>query len=253
MTRAREETQIEVNPYIFAVARIWLAQINNVEASCTREALFYTGSHDQISVGHISLQLIRKVDGNRFETRYASFWPEKAVDSAYQVVRGSFQTLSEDIKSEGRVPNRTHYLFSLDNAALWDSMERECLERTYPYYTLIDGAVTREKVRKISNSFGSSLFSWRRFRFLSKPENEPTDEIQSKSCSGVIYDLVKNIGGLEHLSITTNLIRDYVVTNPDNMLKLFREAENNEREKWPETVDYKEEVADLLNKALYKV
>ena len=238
---------VNINRSIFAVARIWIAQVNGVETSIM-DALnqMRVDENADASVGHISLQLVRMQENGRYKTRYASFWPVENVNSE-EVTRGTFNTIRQDIKYEERNPDRTYILFSLDNEALWDAMKSESLKERFPYYTLIDGVLLRKKVRKKVSIWGKAA---------TKPKQKATNGISPKSCSGVIYDLVTGVGyngnGLKHLNITIDIFsaRDMLVSTPNNMIDLFREAERSERAKWPETKQHKSDVVKLLNSAL---
>ena len=239
---SRSDVIVNVNQNNFVVARIWLAQVDGVETS-VRDAVYQMGmnAESDVCIGHVTLQLFKMQDDGCYDTRYASYWPKADVQPD-EVTEGVFRTVREDIYLEGRVPDRTYVLFSLDHTALWDAMNPENLKESFPYYTLIDGELARKKVQKKVSFWGS--------KSESKDEKEVTQGIPPKSCSGVVYDLVTGVGyegtGLNHLKIRVDITRDLIVSSPNTMNDLFKEAEHGERMIWPETKQYKANVVNLL-------
>jgi hypothetical protein len=241
--RKNSSTPVTISQNYFVIVRIWLAKVAGVEASIT-EVLSALSREEDASVGHISLQLIRNAGS---QVRYASHWPSRCPEPQ-EVVESEQYTLQQDIAA--KIPDHTFILFSLDNEALWEAMHPDRLQEFFPYYTLIDGSLLRSKVRK-------KVSFWRTVYRQEQPTPSSTVDAGPKpvSCSGLVYDLITLNGyennGLRHLNILFDITRNLIVTSPNIMLDLFREAERNERRFWPETTECRDKVVPhLIDKLL---
>lgn len=144
----------------------------------------------QSNIGHVSIET---------KEIYASLWPEEGIIiyNKYKPQQGiaKSRTPALDEKTEARPPDYLIDLYTLDVDNIKQKLE-EYLE-SGPIYHLI----------------GNNRF----FKHLG-----------ANSCSGLAYDLLIS-GGIKKLMPTTNFIRDYIVTTPNNLAQLVLEAHANEQ------------------------
>ncbi len=141
------------------------------------------------NLGHVSV-----------ETRdfYASLWPDGIdVFNKLKPQEGYSKTSNprDDELAEGKPPDHLVDLHTLDVVAIKEELDRFV-------------------------GTGSKYHVIGRNRFFR--------ELGANSCSGLAHDLLTK-GGIDKLASRTHLIRDFVVTTPNNLISLVLEAKDKEQ------------------------
>lgn len=143
----------------------------------------------QSNIGHVSI-----------ETReiYASLWPEGiTIFNKYKPQQGFANNSNPDIdeQQEARPPDYVVDLYTLDVENIKESLD-EYIKSGAKYHLI-----------------GSNRF----IKYL-----------EANSCSGLAYDLLVS-GGIKKLVPTPNLVRDYIITTPNNLAQFVLQAHANEQ------------------------
>lgn len=204
----------------YVIIRIW--QTTRAGRSASAAKYFIQGGLESSDgIGHVSLQIVRA-----HECHYVSFWPAAGTSPRDLHRKGVFldaPIFDEQLDMEGRPADQHYFLFSLNIETLWALTTKDALTREYPTWSLAAN-------KKITNPVARKVGGWTQ----SKP---------SQSCSGIVYELLTK-AGIFNLNLSTQFVRDYVVTTPNNLLDLCADAQEQERRQHKEVITYQQQIPE---------
>jgi len=201
----------------YCVVRIWHSKVDGKKASILKYGMHST---KEDCIGHASLQVVKDS-----EYRYCSLWPfgEKSGrhSESYLVKSPKEDYAAED----NNKPDYIFVLYSLDIEKLWIEADPDLLRKNHPTWSVA----------------GSKLFN--------NLDRIKSNLRRSQSCSGLVYSLLRK-GGISILGVNSDFSVNRIITWPNNLISMLKQAEKTERKYFYRKSLFFDELTKSLRKEL---